>query len=1285
MAQTLEGLEHQWCKDEEQLKKHFKEENFLDFQWPDASASKRELQHIAGVDLKYVADENHAVVSLVILDWLSQEVVYESYALKTISKPIIKGFLGFREAAPLIEVIEQAVAKHPALKPQLILVHGPGKFHTRGFGLACHIGVHLHTPTIGVSTTWEDVDGLKEASIQRHLRHPGDKILLMGSSGTVWGMGFVSSKDASKELCYVSVGNLLTLDSAFELVTETTCADHLPEPIAQAIARSEKGIAELINAASQRQQPPAAPTNAKPRATKDASPGTPKQQALSPSPSPAAPPVPSPRTSLSEHWTEVETALKRRLVEDNAMDFSWYNVNPDKPELRYIAGVAMHIVVGSAAVSVVIIDWSTMEVVFESRESYPIRVPSISGASAFIEAGPMIEAIHHATAVNPHLAPQLVMVYGHGKYHSQAFGVACHVGVTLGITTIGVSDCWVDVDGLQFGPVDEAVKNGAEAVTLRGRSGELYGIAFVTPVEMETTRNAIYVSVGNKISVYTAMEIVKGSCVHNMPEPVFQALRCLRGEAKTVKDTSVGKRASKPEPLPEPLTKPLPELQSGHVENPLQQKWLEMEEVLKGRYTEANAMEFQWYDINPNKPELQYVAGVNLQYVDNNQDTAVASLVILDWTTLAVVHNSYLQATIKVPLIPGFEAHREAGPIVEVIKQAIANCPHFTPQLLMVYGPGKFHSRGFGLACHVGVCLRIATIGVTDLWQDVDGLKFGFISEEVKHEEADAVALRGSSGTLWGFAFELEATKQVAYVSVGHNLEVYTAIEIVKTCCNLDMPEPIRKVLEFSETALDTVKPNRSKPKPQPTHQPAQTSEQEAPPSVVRQAPSAAAAAARKQKAAAAYAASAKASAQGQQAAERTDVPAQTSSPAAAESASPGPAATSPARDADPGVQHQQQHQQHQQHQHQHHQHQHQHQHQQLQHQHQQHHHQQQQQQKQQQHHEQQQQQQHQQLQKQQLQHQHQLHHQHQHQHQHQQQQHHQHQHQHQHQQQQHHQHQHQQQPDSAANPTTGMMANAQPPPPRSPSPHVFPAPSAGHSTPLPVPKPGSATPDTIRTPGASSPAQTRKFSANPAEPGTVPKPAPKLGAGQQNGKSTPKFIRVKDFCGRMPGYTFKKGPQGLGYYQTDPEQTKKLKEMRNNPPEPVPWLEPSDDERRPIAAMGRRSSVTTSKMFTPSGAREHRSLSAGASGPFFMDDGGLASPPATVIGFDGMPLDPDLFDRPRTPPASSRLLSLVASPPPVRLFPGPPPPPSGSVGLPMPIPTMPPPLLQQPPFPATI
>ena len=81
------------------------------------------------------------------------------------TQPYVPGFLAFREAPYLIELLNKLKDTKNELYPQLIFFDGNGILHNNGCGLASHLGVLLDVSTIGVSKTMFYVDGLTKVSI----------------------------------------------------------------------------------------------------------------------------------------------------------------------------------------------------------------------------------------------------------------------------------------------------------------------------------------------------------------------------------------------------------------------------------------------------------------------------------------------------------------------------------------------------------------------------------------------------------------------------------------------------------------------------------------------------------------------------------------------------------------------------------------------------------------------------------------------------------------------------------------------------------------------------------------------------------------------------------------------------------------------------------------------------------------------------------------------------------------------------------------------------------------
>ncbi|CAI8010605.1 Endonuclease V [Geodia barretti] len=121
------------------------------------------------------------------------------------------------------------------------------------------------------------------------------------------------------------------------------------------------------------------------------------------------------------------------------------------------------------------------------------------------------------------------------------FGLASHLGVLADIPSIGVGKKLYHVDGLEKGPdhkqrIQTQLRKRGDYFHLIGDSGMIWGAAVRTSAE---ATNPVYVSVGHKISLDTAVGLVLACSLKRVPEPVRQAdllsRKYLRKEKRTHK------------------------------------------------------------------------------------------------------------------------------------------------------------------------------------------------------------------------------------------------------------------------------------------------------------------------------------------------------------------------------------------------------------------------------------------------------------------------------------------------------------------------------------------------------------------------------------------------------------------------------------------------------------------------------------------------------------------------------------------------------------------------------
>ncbi|GAU15159.1 hypothetical protein TSUD_08970 [Trifolium subterraneum] len=124
-----------WKTEQNILKeKLIKEDNFA---WKLLSSASqigsRELRYVGGCDISFSKhDPSLACGTLVVLDFHTLEVVYQDFSLVTLNVPYVAGFLAFREAPVILDILEKMKRSDNPFYPQLLMVDGNGILHPRG-------------------------------------------------------------------------------------------------------------------------------------------------------------------------------------------------------------------------------------------------------------------------------------------------------------------------------------------------------------------------------------------------------------------------------------------------------------------------------------------------------------------------------------------------------------------------------------------------------------------------------------------------------------------------------------------------------------------------------------------------------------------------------------------------------------------------------------------------------------------------------------------------------------------------------------------------------------------------------------------------------------------------------------------------------------------------------------------------------------------------------------------------------------------------------------------------
>ena len=177
---------------------------------------------------------------------------------------------------------------------------------------------------------------------------------------------------------------------------------------------------------------------------------------------------------------------------------------------------------------------------------------------------------------------------------------------------------------------------------------------------------------------------------------------------------------------------------------------------------------------------VSLVAGVDISAPDAS-GLARAAVVVLSYPELMLVEKKVITKEVTFPYVPGLLSFRESPLIIAACEELKA-----TPDLILVDGQGIAHPRRLGLASHLGLLWNKPTIGCAKSRlcgeHNMVPPEPGSYAEITDNHEVIGAALRTKAGVA------------PLYISIGHKVDLETAISWVLRCCRGQrLPEPTRQ------------------------------------------------------------------------------------------------------------------------------------------------------------------------------------------------------------------------------------------------------------------------------------------------------------------------------------------------------------------------------------------------------------------------------------------------------------------------------------------------------------
>lgn len=170
-----------------------------------------DLELVAGVDVAY--DSENGAAAVVVISMRDRREKESKLLLRPVEFPYVPTFLAFREARFIF-----AALRRLENRPDVLMVNGHGVAHPRRCGLATHVGVVEKTPCIGVASRLLEGYAIVSNGGENYVLDDDGKIvakMIQTPNGPI----------------YVSVGNMISLKRAAEIVNLLIDGGRLPLPI----------------------------------------------------------------------------------------------------------------------------------------------------------------------------------------------------------------------------------------------------------------------------------------------------------------------------------------------------------------------------------------------------------------------------------------------------------------------------------------------------------------------------------------------------------------------------------------------------------------------------------------------------------------------------------------------------------------------------------------------------------------------------------------------------------------------------------------------------------------------------------------------------------------------------------------------------------------------------------------------------------------------------------------------------------------------------------------------
>ncbi|MEC9259459.1 MAG: deoxyribonuclease V [Candidatus Poribacteria bacterium] len=202
--------------------------------------------------------------------------------------------------------------------------------------------------------------------------------------------------------------------------------------------------------------------------------------------------------------TQIQNQLRNQIIDKD-----------DLGEIQFVAGMDIGLKGNLARASIAVLRYSDLEPVDLAVVETTVSFPYVPGLLSFRETPLLLEA-----AKKLRTEPDLIIADGHGLAHPRRFGIACHLGLILDKPAIGCAKSRL------CGTYSEPGNKKGSSAHIHDK-GEIIGAV----LRSRSNVSVVYVSVGHRVSLETAIELTLSCCKqYRIPETTRYAHKAASGE-----------------------------------------------------------------------------------------------------------------------------------------------------------------------------------------------------------------------------------------------------------------------------------------------------------------------------------------------------------------------------------------------------------------------------------------------------------------------------------------------------------------------------------------------------------------------------------------------------------------------------------------------------------------------------------------------------------------------------------------------------------------------------------